>query len=127
MSDEPSALEQLGQRVRRLPWTWPLPALVVNGLVLLFSARVWTDTVTVHSRSGDSSTMSVGGRYVVLLCGAAGFYSLICLLPDVLFLGGRVGMRPPTEAEKGCVLAMLRFGLLAVLYGSAWTLLRDYG
>lgn len=95
-------------------------------MVLLFSTRIWTDTVTVRSRAAESSTLAVGERYLVLLGLAAGAYWVMCLLGDLLFVGARVGMRTPTEAEKGCVVALLRLGLLGVLYASACTMIWDY-
>lgn len=59
----------------RLPWTWPLPAVGVQALVLVFSTRIWTDTVTVRSRAAESSTLAVGERYLVLLGLSAGDYA----------------------------------------------------
>lgn len=126
MTDTPSRLERLGGRVVRLPWTWPLPAVAVQALVLLGSTRIWTDTVTVRTRAAESSTLSVAERYLVLLGLSAGAYWAMCLLGDVLFVGARVGMRTATEAEKGCVVALLRLALLTVLYASACTMLWDY-
>jgi hypothetical protein len=37
---------------------------------------------------------------------------------DMGFLGGR-GMRPPTEAELGCVVVILRVGAAFTLYAFA--------
>jgi hypothetical protein len=123
--EEPSTGITL-RRLAALPWVWPVPALGVQAVVLLASAQIWRDMVTVYSRGGLASRMSVAHRYLLLTGVVTGLYWILLVLGDSLFLGGSGRMRSPTEAEKGCVTALLRVGLLGALYFATWTMVRDY-
>ncbi len=124
-SSEP-AVVVLFRRMLWLPWTWPIPALLVQGLILLFSRRIWTDMITVRDRSGGASQTTAANQYLIVIAGASITYWVVYFMGDLLFMTRRYRVRPPTEAEKGCITAALRVCLLAVLYFSMWTMLRDY-
>ncbi len=103
--------------LRGRPWhrLLPLPALLVQALVMLGSHRVWTETVMVTSRTGSTRPVIVAHTYLMGAAVTGGGYWVTYLLGDTPLLGGR-GVRPPTEAEVGCVLGMLRILLAVALY-----------
>ncbi len=109
------------------PWHQlvPLPGLVLQALVLLGSRRVWTDVIPMTSRSGVTSHVIAARMYLLAMALSAAAYWASYSLADAGFVGGR-GMRPPTEAEVGCVVGLLRVGAAITLYAFAAQLVWRY-
>jgi hypothetical protein len=100
--------------------------LAVHALVLLFSDRVWTDTATVHSKSGDTTHIPIAERQLIFLAIAFSIYGLTLLTGEWLFEGRGRRMRPSTPAERTVAMWMTRLAALAAMYGSALWLLKNY-
>lgn len=105
----------------RNPLLWPAPALAVTALVLVFSERAWIDKLP--SRRGPP--MSVAEGSIKLTLAGLALYAVVLVLRRTgwLFIGSKLGA---SEAQEGCVTALLVLFILALPYLAALNLVLRY-
>ncbi len=85
------------KRILQSPWWWPLPAVLLESRFLV-APSAWED-----GRAQDA-------LFAMLL--GVGIYAASFLPFFRYIFGGRPGMRPPTETERGCAVWMVRIAAL---------------
>ena len=99
---------------------WPAPALLVHTIILFRTKSLWTEKVTVYSQHGMVARDVPQAQPIVLVIAAcAALYWLSFIPREYLFalMPRRIGMRAPGDAEKSCILLLLRTVTLSGLYG----------
>lgn len=101
-----------------------LAPVALHLAALAFAPRVWRTTVEVSSRSGRTHHVSLGSRHATLLVVGLLLLGASYVSVERWMDHRRVGMREPSEAEAVVARWVVRVIAWAVLYGSAWALVR---
>ena len=103
------------------PLFWPSPAVVVAGLVLLFSRQAWIDKLP--SRRG--APLSVASGTLRLMLAGLVLYGALLLFEKRRNLSW-TDLRAGDSAQEGCALVLVRLLVLALLYLCCINLLLRY-
>ncbi len=111
-----------------ISWTrlLPLPVVVIDLLALLFSRRLWHDTVEMTSRTGQTSHVVAAHLLLWFVGGGTLFYWASYWLEEVLPIRPRWGMSDPSPEDKAVAWMFLRGLLLIALYAFTWSVLRNH-
>lgn len=99
-------------------WTWPLPALGLGAITLLASDTMWQRTAGFRSGTNKASTATI---YLATMAFCTLLYWALMLpaardIVTTTTRGGLTGLREPSDAERGCVVSLLRLMALVVVY-----------
>lgn len=123
----PAETESALTRLGRWHWLYPVPAVALHAVTLLASRRIWTDIAVSTSRSGRASRAIVAHSSLYLVGFLVVAYYAIYFFGSVMLdLDWRAWLARSTPTDKGCALALLRGGLVIVLYAVVWSYARKY-
>jgi hypothetical protein len=103
------------------PFLWPLPALLIHAIVLIFSKTIW-QTTEMMSRSSFYKGIPAHEDMLMVVIMTGVFYgSFLDFFEDLLAGWGmmQIGMSTPTGGEKGCAVWLVRVGAIVGLYVTA--------
>lgn len=110
----------IGYWLHRSRWMWP--ALLLGFLALVFRGSLWEPP----GPGTLNAVRHIPGYFLSIGFGLLGaLYGILCTDWSQHLLPVRRGLHPSSQAEVGCVLVLLRGGVLSLLYVwvyLAWTL-----
>ena len=101
----------------RSPFVWPLPGVLLSGLVVL-SPSMWkaVDTYTQQGRA-VKVIPAIDFLLIIGVLLAIYYISFLAVVRQMVGMGHTLsGMRPASDTEKGCAVAIIRYVSLLAMY-----------
>lgn len=105
----------------RNPWLWFLPPTLIQVAVLTMSSKVWEQHL-VPALRGPNRVQSDATGIVIALVVLPLLYGVTRFewFKDMIQAHRRLGMQPPSEAEAGCAVSLVRLALVVLSWLAAW-------
>ncbi len=110
--EKPSASE-----IIRSPFVWPIPGALLS-IPALFSPSMWK-TVDRFTRYGRDIKVIPAVEFLLIVGALLVIYyiSFLPVIREMMGMGHTMsGMRPASDAEKGCAVAIIRYASLLAFY-----------